>query len=162
MADSNKDAAISFLKLAASGKVREAYSKFVDAGFRHHNPLFEGSAEALMAGMEENARQNPSRVLEVKRAVAEGEFVVVHSHVRHKRGDLGVAVVHISHYFETIGNLFEYVWEVSDDTLTIWGGYVGSPAHFKGKFSADGNSNTGRWEWPGGGYESTMTRVKAN
>ncbi len=28
MADSNKDAAVSFLKLAASGKVREAYSKF--------------------------------------------------------------------------------------------------------------------------------------
>ena len=95
MTDSNKDAAISFLKLVASGKVREAYSKFVDAGFRHHNPFFEGSAEALMAGMEENARQNPSKVVEVKRAVAEGELVVVHSHVRHKPGDLGAAVVHI-------------------------------------------------------------------
>ncbi len=32
MADGNKDAAVSFLKLAASGKVREAYSKFVGAG----------------------------------------------------------------------------------------------------------------------------------
>ena len=95
MTDSNKDAAISFLKLVASGKVREAYSKFVDGGFRHHNPFFEGSAEALMAGMEENARQNPSKVVEVKRAVAEGELVVVHSHVRHEPGDLGAAVVHI-------------------------------------------------------------------
>jgi predicted SnoaL-like aldol condensation-catalyzing enzyme len=95
MTNSNKDAAISFLKLAASGKVREAYSEFVAAGFRHHNPFFEGSAEALMAGMEENARQNPSKVLEVKRAVAEGELVVVHSHVRQKPGDLGAAVVHI-------------------------------------------------------------------
>jgi predicted SnoaL-like aldol condensation-catalyzing enzyme len=95
MTNSNKDAAISFLELAASGKVSEAYSRFVGAGFRHHNPFFEGSAEALMAGMEENARQNPSRVLEVKRAVAEGELVVVHSHVRQKPGDLGAAVVHI-------------------------------------------------------------------
>lgn len=58
------------------------------------------------------------------------------------------------------GVALEYVWEVSDDTLTIWGGFVGSPAHFRGKFSADGNSNAGRWEWPGGGYESTMTSVK--
>ena len=95
MADSNKDTAVTFLKLAASGKVREAYSKFIGAGFRHHNPFFEGSAEALMVGMEENARQNPGKVLEVKLAVAEGELVVVHSHVRQKPGDPGASVVHI-------------------------------------------------------------------
>jgi len=95
MTNSNKDAAISFLKLAASGKVREAYSKFIGAGFRHHNPFFEGSAEALMVGMEENARQNPGKALEVKRAIAEGELVVVHAHVRQKPGDLGAALVHI-------------------------------------------------------------------
>ena len=95
MTNSNKDTAVTFLKLAASGKVCEAYSKFIGAGFRHHNPFFEGSAEALMAGMEENARQNPSKVLEVKRAFAEGELVVVHAHVRQKPGDLGAALVHI-------------------------------------------------------------------
>jgi len=55
MTDSNEDAAISFLKLASSGKVREAYSKFVGVTFRHHNPFFEGSAESLGTGMEENA-----------------------------------------------------------------------------------------------------------
>jgi len=95
MAESYKDAAVSFLKLAASGKVHEAYSKFVGAGFRHHNPFFEGSAESLRAGMEENALQNPNKVLEVKRVIAEGEFVVVHSHVRQTPGDFGAAVVHI-------------------------------------------------------------------
>jgi len=91
----NKDAAVSFLKLAASGNVREAYLKFTGDGFRHHNPYFEGSAEALLAAMEENARQNPSKTLEVKRTIAEGEFVVIHSHVRQKPDDLGAAVVHI-------------------------------------------------------------------
>ena len=45
--------------------------------------------------MEENARQNPGKVLEVKRAIAEGELVVVHSHVRQNPGDLGAAVVHL-------------------------------------------------------------------
>jgi len=95
MTDSNKDVAVSFLKLAASGKVREAYSKFVGDGFRHHNPFFEGSAESLRAGMEENERQNPHKVLDVKRVFVEGEFAVVHSHVQQKPGDLGAAVVHI-------------------------------------------------------------------
>src|SRR5918993_1427362 len=52
------------------------------------------------------------------------------------------------------GVALEYVWEVGDDALTIWGGFVGSPANFKGKFSDDHNTITSRWEWPGGGYEA--------
>ncbi len=95
MADSNKDIAVSFLKLASGGKVREAYAQFVGAGFRHHNPFFEGTMEALMSGMEENARQHPNEVIEVKRAIAEGDFVVVHSHVRMQPEDRGFATAHI-------------------------------------------------------------------
>ena len=95
MADSNKNAAVSFLKMAASGKVQEAYSKFVGEGFRHHNPFFEGSAESLQAGMQANALQNPDKVMEVKRVIAEGELVAVHSHVQQKPGDRGAVVVHI-------------------------------------------------------------------
>lgn len=53
----------------------------------------------------------------------------------------------------------EYAWEVGDDTLTIWAGEVGSPASYKGAFSDEHNTVTGRWVWPGGGYESTMTRA---
>ena len=44
--------------------------------------------------------------------------------------------------------------------LTIWAGEKDSPAYYKGRFSADGNTATGAWVYPGGGYESTMTRVK--
>ena len=95
MKESNKDNAVTFLKLASSGKVGEAYSKFVGAEFRHHNPFFEGSAESLMAAMEANARQNPGKVLDVKRVIIEGDFVVIHAHVQHKSEDLGVALVHI-------------------------------------------------------------------
>jgi hypothetical protein len=58
------------------------------------------------------------------------------------------------------GVALEYVWEVGDDALTIWGGFVGSPANFRGKFSDDHNTITGRLEWPGGGYEATMIRVR--
>ncbi len=65
-----------------------------------------------------------------------------------------------SHMFDNEGNAFTYTWDVSEDTLTIWGGERGSPDHYKGKFGDDGNRVTGAWEWPGGGYEATMTRIK--
>ena len=71
MANRNKDAAVSFLKMASSGDVQEAYSKFVGPGFKHHNPYFEGSAETLMTAMEENARENPNKTLDVKRVIAD-------------------------------------------------------------------------------------------
>ena len=95
MSDNNKGVATSFLNLASSGRVDEAYSKFVGNGFRHHNAFFEGSMESLRAGMKENAIQNPAKVFEVKRVIAEGDLVLTHSHVQQKPGDLGAAVVHI-------------------------------------------------------------------
>ena len=66
----------------------------------------------------------------------------------------------VSHYFDNKGNLFTYVYELEDDILTIWGGQRGSPAYYKGKFSEDGNTLTGSWVYPGGGYESTAIKVK--
>lgn len=109
MTDSNKAAAIAFLELASSGKVSDAYSRFVGAEFKHYNPFFEGSAESLRAGMEQNARQKPDKVLEVQRAVAQGDFVAVHSHVRQKPDDRGAAVVHIFR-FEN-GRIVE-LWDI--------------------------------------------------
>ncbi len=66
-----------------------------------------------------------------------------------------------SRIFDNMGNTFEYTYEVDDQTLTIWGGEKGSPAYYKGKWSEDGSINSGAWVYPGGGgYDSTMTRVK--
>ena len=66
-----------------------------------------------------------------------------------------------SRIYDTMGNTFDYTYEVNDETLMIWGGERGSPAYYEGKWSDDGNINTGAWHYPdGGGYESTMTRVK--
>lgn len=65
-----------------------------------------------------------------------------------------------SRYYGSAGETFDYVYELDGDTLTIWGGEKGSPAYYRGQFSPDGNTLTGQWVWPGGGYESTATRVK--
>jgi predicted SnoaL-like aldol condensation-catalyzing enzyme len=112
MANRNKDAAVSFLKMASSGDVREAYSKFVGPEFKHHNPYFEGSAETLMAAMEQNARENPNKTLEVKRAIAEGDLVAVHSHVRLKPEDRGGAVVHLFRFED--GRIAE-LWDLGQE-----------------------------------------------
>lgn len=109
MTDSNKDIAVAFLEMASSGQVTGAYAQFVGPGFKHHNPYFEGTAEALAAAMEENARQNPEKAIEVKRVIAEGAFVVVHGLVRHKPGDVGVALVHI---FRFEGGKIVELWDV--------------------------------------------------
>ena len=64
-----------------------------------------------------------------------------------------------SRAYDTVGNTLDYVYEVEDDTLTIWGGQKGSASYFKGEFREDGNTNVGEWVYPGGGYKSTMTRT---
>ena len=109
MAGSNKEVALSFLRLAASGKVREAYQKHIAPNFKHHNPYFRGDAESLMVGMEENAAKNPNKVLEVQRAIEEGGRVAVHSRLRMKPGESGLAVVHI---FKFQGDRIIELWDL--------------------------------------------------
>lgn len=57
------------------------------------------------------------------------------------------------------GLTLDYVYELERGTLTIWGGGKGSPAFYRGTFSADSATVTGAWQWPGGGYTANMTRV---
>jgi predicted SnoaL-like aldol condensation-catalyzing enzyme len=108
-----KERAVSFLELAASGRVDEAYN-LVGAGFFHHNPYFRGDAASLKAAMAENAAQNPRKKLEVKRALEDGDLVAVHSHVRQKPEDPGAAVVHIFRFEE--GRIVE-LWDVGQPVM---------------------------------------------
>ncbi|MFG2009376.1 hypothetical protein ACGFNF_09920 [Micromonospora sp. NPDC048868] len=66
----------------------------------------------------------------------------------------------VSRFYDSTGNTLDYVYELTGDKLTIWGGAKGSPAYYQGTFSADDTTVTGEWVYPGGGgYPSTMTRV---
>ena len=91
----HKNTAISFLRLAASGRAKEAFQNHAGPGFRHHNPFFPGGADAVMQAMDENAKQNPQKTLDIKHALEDGDLVAVHSHVRQQPSDRGAAVVHI-------------------------------------------------------------------
>lgn len=65
-----------------------------------------------------------------------------------------------SRAYDNSGNTFDYIYELEEDVLTIWGGAKGSPSYYKGKFNEDFTVNTGEWVYPGGGYKSTMTKIK--
>lgn len=66
----------------------------------------------------------------------------------------------MSRYYDSLGNTFDYVYEITGDTLMIWGGAKGSPAYFQGTFDAADTAVVGEWVYPGGGgYASTMTRA---
>jgi len=105
-----KEAAVDFLRLAASANVREAYGKYAAPNFRHHNPYFKGDAESLMLGMEENAAKNPQKTLEVHHALRDGDLVAVHSHVRMNPNDRGTGLVHI---FRFQGDRIAELWDLA-------------------------------------------------
>jgi hypothetical protein len=63
----------------------------------------------------------------------------------------------------TDGSRFMYTYEFDGDKMYYWFGEKGSDQYSVGTFSDDGNSLTGRWQWPNadgtqGGYEYTITR----
>jgi len=83
--------------------------------------------------------------------------------IRHERkfGEAPSPDIKSRYYGNNDGSTLDYVYELEGDTLTIWFGERGSPAYYKGTFSADGNTLSGAWVYPGGGgYSSTATRVK--
>lgn len=97
-----------------------------------------------------------------------GYFLI--QHVSLKRGDHSIKGTEYigydedtqtlrSHYMDNNGSNFTYTWELIGDTIETWFGDKNSDNWFEGTFSGDGNSYTGKWQWPGGGYEATMTRV---
>jgi hypothetical protein len=101
----------------------------------------------------------------------EGGFFLVHRFSFDFAGRAFTGVEYIG-YDEMSGNLkthvfsnqdpgpLEYTWEVDEQTFTNWFGDVGADNHYKGKFSEDRKTLIGKWQWPGGGYEATMSRIR--
>lgn len=111
-ATSHKTNAETFLTLVSSGEVRRAYDRYVGTGFRHHNAHFAADGESLLKAMEENARQNPQKQIEIKQTIEEGDRVAVFSHVRHNPTEPGYALVHI---FRFAGDRIVEMWDVAQE-----------------------------------------------
>lgn len=112
MAPSNKATAIAFLQMAAAGDVREAFRTHVSDAFKHHNPYFAGSREALLQAMEQSYAAEPNKAFEVVRAIEDGDAVAVHSHLQRADKQLEYAVVHILKFAN--GKIIE-MWDIAQE-----------------------------------------------
>ena len=107
-----KEIAATFLKLASSGTVRQAYDKYVHPDFKHHLIYFKGDRQSLLEAMEENARQFPGKTYEVLRTLEDGDLVAVHGKVV-----LGPKVYGLIHIFRFEGERIIESWEASQEEL---------------------------------------------
>jgi len=112
----NKEMAISFLRLASSGNVREAYETYVHPDFRHHNPYVPGDRASLLAAMEENAAAFPQKEFEVLRALEDGDLVAVHGRVRLTPSSPWIALIHI---FRFQDNQIIEEWEAGQEVPQV-------------------------------------------
>ena len=112
-----KSTAKRFLRLCATGKVREAYERFVAPGFKHHNPWFKGDADSLRAGVQQAAAKFPGTTIEFQRAFEDGNLVAVHSKVQHGPKAQPASVVHIMRFRgERIVELWDIGIEQPEDS----------------------------------------------
>jgi len=100
---------VQFLQLVIAGRIDEAYREYVDMHGKHHNPYFPAGFPALKQGMIDNHLQFPDQRITVKRVLAEGDHVAVHSHVVLSPGEQGFATLHL---FRFEGDKIAELWDL--------------------------------------------------
>lgn len=66
-----------------------------------------------------------------------------------------------SHLMADDGSNFSYTHQIdADGTCWTWFGDKGSANFFEGRLSDDGDTTTGRWQWPGGGFDCVSRKLR--
>jgi predicted SnoaL-like aldol condensation-catalyzing enzyme len=105
-----KDAAQSFLKMAGTGKVQEAYDQYVAPSFIHHNQYFKGDRQSLLKGMQDASKITPNKSVEIKKVYEDGDTVITHSLVT--RQDPEAPEVAVAHIFRFDKDRIVELWDL--------------------------------------------------
>jgi predicted SnoaL-like aldol condensation-catalyzing enzyme len=108
--ESNKKLVRDFYNLAMNlKKPEEAAAKYLVPGYRQHNPGAADGPGPFIAFMKGFFGAFPDLRIEFVRFIAEGDLVVVHSHIIRQPGERGIAVVDI---FRIEDNRVTEHWDV--------------------------------------------------
>jgi predicted SnoaL-like aldol condensation-catalyzing enzyme len=92
----NKNVVRSWHELAINQrKPEEAVAKYLGPHYRQHNPGSADGPDSFIGFVKRFAQIYPDFRMESKRIIAEGDYVVIHSHLILKPGDRGSSVVDI-------------------------------------------------------------------
>jgi predicted SnoaL-like aldol condensation-catalyzing enzyme len=106
----NAQKAIAFLEMVFNQKkVKEGFDKYVGDKYIQHNPIAADGKEAAVEVLGKALQALPGWTYEIKHAYVDGDYAIIHSHVRMKADDRGMAVVDIFRFEK--GKVVEH-WDV--------------------------------------------------
>ena len=109
--EENKDTVTAFYKTAFNDhKPAEAVEKYVGKeGYTQHDPTVADGALSFIDFVSDHARKNPGLRVDIKRVIAEGDFVVTHVNITTGSQDRGLAAIDIFRLKD--GKIVEH-WDV--------------------------------------------------
>jgi len=93
--EANKKAVLEFYDKALNQKDFDAAAKYFGPKYIQHNPGAPDGIEGFKAFIAMRKEKFPNAKSEIKRVLAEGDFVILHVHGVREPGERGVAIVDI-------------------------------------------------------------------
>ena len=99
--------AVEFLQMCAMQNPADAFAKYVNPNFKHHNQYFAGDKDTLMNAMIEADKTNPNKSFTIKQVYETDDRVAVYSHVVKEGMDIAVM-----HMFRFENEKISEMWDV--------------------------------------------------